>query len=1105
LDINTNTSFSCKAKTKAKTLKPWLKQEKGKNTLKLNCNSIIMSGEELKSVVKPRTNTVNSLSTFFPTADKNNIPTSKSPSRLRKTISVNLVSWPTPPPGKKRYPKRQRPGKNLQSTAIFASNDVQEYTADGIDVMELLLQDWHKSLHQDIKYFRSFSVYGQVKLQEARNSVSFLQGETNNTVTCTSWELLTQLFSTIPEPAGPALLSVLAHLAHPLFSNINHILRYITDVASNVAYNKNISDFTSSFTPVTSSTSSSFDAGAVTYQELHSRLKNKINRLTIISESLNGQRQASAKESAKRQLQFNGTISIWQKSYKKMVLIAWHKYIKHQKHCSRKLINVLFSEQKGTNTANKVFAQRLTFYGWRSAVCIESSKRLGPMHEVWEKKAIMLQQKMQKELQKSQKMKKIVKDLTKDLQKSKNFVQNKRNKLDLLSNKLNRLNKKMCPIKVILETFATTALKTFNCYSDSLLELMKYGKITKTAPKIWAQKNLSLGLGKDSKNGRERSLFSRDKSTYIPAMFKDDEKKKQRKEKHKRPSPVTDFIISKWNRETISSQLQNSITYEEPSSAKGLLQFFGTRVEAFNHLVPVVQRSKKMNRCEYLSAAALMHYFIKDQNQPSSLTDEMYSVLEKETNNERKEIEHAIKRSEELDKNIIPGKYASDISGLTRSQLASQTVLNWKKASENFFLEGGILGRALTSGKVNGTLKFGTHVQGWHMLSRHCHIIKERRKKRDSIRNQKEKRKNNVLNLAVSMYGKFHRERLRKVIESDMQSKTEDSSKTLANELSTELDALEALTSEFAPEIRGWYIRYSSVKGMGTHDFYLFVKQIKVLSRSFRLVDIDLVRVASGAGDDDDMLSPPEFVEALIRLGIKRYAFAYIKPLNHDSDVDYVDEELKKPLPLTVATADTGQCKSKRAVDRVRRLLLENVQEYAHVVDIDSFRTRFADPDVQNILVKRRRWLLGKFREYAAADGSQSSNNSVGSMNLVEWNQFLKDHEMFDQRFKNRMSANIFVCAQAPQALDEAGSLEDALESNQELIYQEFLEAIVALAHFHFPDPFVPVSSRVSKILDKMEEAKPLNRYFASTRFGGLSTVQAATATLASFIPEEKQ
>jgi hypothetical protein len=89
--------------------------------------------------------------------------------------------------------------------------------------------------------------------------------------------------------------------------------------------------------------------------------------------------------------------------------------------------------------------------------------------------------------------------------------------------------------------------------------------------------------------------------------------------------------------------------------------------------------------------------------------------------------------------------------------------------------------------------------------------------------------------------------------------------------------------------------------------------------------------------------------------------------------------------------------------------------------------------------------------------------------------------------------------------LDEAGSLEDALESNQELIYQEFLEAIVALAHFHFPDPFVPVSSRVSKILDKMEEAKPLNRYFASTRFGGLSTVQAATATLASFIPEEKQ
>ena len=183
----------------------------------------------------------------------------------------------------------------------------------------------------------------------------------------------------------------------------------------------------------------------------------------------------------------------------------------------------------------------------------------------------------------------------------------------------------------------------------------------------------------------------------------------------------------------------------------------------------------------------------------------------------------------------------------------------------------------------------------------------------------------------------------------------------------------------------------------------------------------------------------------------------------------------------------------------MKRLLVENVQKHAHVVDIDSFKTKFADEDVQSVLVKRRRWLLGKFREYCAGDGAQASSSSQAmyTMNLVEWNQFLKEHMMFDHRFKNRMSATVFVCAQAPHAMDEAGSLEDALESNQELIYQEFLEAIVALAHFRLPDPFVPLSSRVSTMLDAMNEAKPLNRYFASTRFSK-NTVQAANATVAA-------
>eukprot|EP00946_MAST-07B_sp_MAST-7B-sp1_P002427 g2427.t1 len=207
------------------------------------------------------------------------------------------------------------------------------------------------------------------------------------------------------------------------------------------------------------------------------------------------------------------------------------------------------------------------------------------------------------------------------------------------------------------------------------------------------------------------------------------------------------------------------------------------------------------------------------------------------------------------------------------------------------------------------------------------------------------------------------------------------------------------------------------------------VKQIRVLSRQFRLVDIDLVRVASGAGDKDEMLNPAEFVEALIRLAIRRYAFAEIasetpEPPSEGPSGDNLDED-----PGGSEVAKTTR-KSRKIADRVRRLLLENVCAHAQLVDIDNFRMRFADPGVQRAIHTRRRWLVGKFREYCAADASQAatSDQAMHTMSLGEWEKFLRDHRMFDARFRNRTAATLFVCAQAPNLMeDENLSLEDAL------------------------------------------------------------------------------
>ena len=77
--------------------------------------------------------------------------------------------------------------------------------------------------------------------------------------------------------------------------------------------------------------------------------------------------------------------------------------------------------------------------------------------------------------------------------------------------------------------------------------------------------------------------------------------------------------------------------------------------------------------------------------------------------------------------------------------------------------------------------------------------------------------------------------------------------------------------------------------------------------------------------------------------------------------------------------------RSRKVADRVRRLLVENVSAHAQLVDIDSFRMRFADPGVQRAISVRRRWLIGKFREYCAADASQAatSENAGARVALV--------------------------------------------------------------------------------------------------------------------------
>jgi hypothetical protein len=1219
-----------------------------------------------------------------------------------------MIEWPMPPVPDRRDFHTRGSGQPLAtpSAGVYSTNAVQDYTSDGLSVMQLLLTKWHKSIAANQRYYRSFTVYGQVKLKEARNATAFLGPGPNNTTTCTAWEILSELFSSFPAPAGPAALSLLSHLVWPLFSNVDVIL---TNLASEV-HRKDREHFLTSGDRGHRQTkeenapssnermSSSFDAGAVTHQEMHTRFMVKIGKLKVESHAMDGQRLSGSKEHAKRRLILNGEVTIWQKSIKGFVFIAWRKWSVTNKLAVKRLAKVLFSDRHGVGANNKQFTLKLVFSMWRSIFSSGSAKRMVPEMSQVEDRSVALEQLVTKDERKVTQLKGKVRGYNKDVEKILSAIKAKERQLAMLIAQLERLRASTEPKRMTMELFSKYARLCWNQHADTIMVIMQLAHTDlQAAPADWAKKRRGMGLGIISR-GRERTIFTAGKAFAgfgaAAAMLGPGANAPDPIAK----SPIYEWVTKQWamteeggegekeaerEGEELKTQhegreqeqeIQQAITTSElldddnaadaatasateddvgeedsdndtttPSAKptlrntilktkmKSITAFFGVRRDARAHAKFELElaamsnserrklrreQRQRMRDCNGMTAAdrfhfsdkqfqqidedehddnhendlnattgrdaqiakaRLLHHFAENPGYTVALPSSQRDGLREELQRHRDHFAITAQRSAKVAEfgngeyqpveageggNVYGGAGKNGL-GNTRSGLAHWAVDGWRKADvENFLAidevkgEPGALGQAVHRGMQCRAMRFGASMQGWHTMARTMHNSRIDQKRRDDKLKRELKENDSVLALAVAMYGKFDRRRLTTVVENDLimrKSKSRNTSSSAGDggkedaednknsnknnknspaetdeedgggggestnkkgkkgkvrvhidqlQLQREVDELEQLCLNFAPEIRGWYIRYSGVNGMGTHDFYLFVKQIRVLSRQFRLVDIDLVRVASGAGDKDEMLNPAEFVEALIRLAIRRYSFAEVASAGASESLagDIANAEATGFANVVAATETTA--KSRKVAERVRRLLVENVSAHAQLVDIDSFRMRFADPGVQRAISSRRRWLIGKFREYCAADASQAatSENAMHTMSLSEWEQFLRDHRVFDARFRNRTAATLFVCAQAPNLMDDEDvSLEDALEDNQELIYQEFLEALVALAHFRAPDPFMALGDRVAALLHQLDEAKPLDRYFASNRFAkapqGFDKIMAATST----------
>ena len=211
-------------------------------------------------------------------------------------------------------------------------------------------------------------------------------------------------------------------------------------------------------------------------------------------------------------------------------------------------------------------------------------------------------------------------------------------------------------------------------------------------------------------------------------------------------------------------------------------------------------------------------------------------------------------------------------------------------------------------------------------------------------------------------------------------------------------------------------------------EFATLLKDIKIFDRGFTAPDGDLIFLRSNWELDEDTgqtrastdrsLTSNEFVEALIRCANARF--------------------------LTAQTTTLKEC--------AEALFSRHLLPFAQRSDVDEFRKKLSEKRVQAIYDKYQLKLKIVFLQKAGMDGV---------IQLDEFTKFLKEKGVVNKKFPAKMVVKIFNCVQDEGEPIPEGEDEDECPEDCEMTYQEFLEALAAVACFHQPDPYVCLEQRL--------------------------------------------
>eukprot|EP01062_Namystynia_karyoxenos_P056003 TRINITY_DN46981_c0_g1_i1.p1 TRINITY_DN46981_c0_g1~~TRINITY_DN46981_c0_g1_i1.p1 ORF type:complete len:1451 (+),score=406.31 TRINITY_DN46981_c0_g1_i1:75-4427(+) len=301
-----------------------------------------------------------------------------------------------------------------------------------------------------------------------------------------------------------------------------------------------------------------------------------------------------------------------------------------------------------------------------------------------------------------------------------------------------------------------------------------------------------------------------------------------------------------------------------------------------------------------------------------------------------------------------------------------------------------------------------------------------------------------------------------------------------------ELAEVEEVLAKHFEELRKIYKFYSRLspksQEMTSQEFMRFVSDCNLVDNktlSQAGIDVMFTRVNWTEPDESTArkkqdgstreLSPIEFVEMIVRIAGQKY------PGKVPARVQREPETTRAASPASAFCADDeadvaagkegaqedvdGMAEqevrmSDSLADRVNHLIVKDILPRASLSEVDNFKALVYSPSLQNVINDHQVSLYRIFMHFSAGD---KSNPNSATMNFKEFQQLVGDARLVGESLTKLDVAFVFSNAQS----------DDDNQGDEEMVYREFVEALVAIAFFKNPNIMLPPATRLRNFLVK--------------------------------------